>query len=201
MRAIDATGVKYGRLTAIKRVQGDKTPWLWECECGNEVVVPLDRVKRGVCRSCGCLRVEATRERSIKHGHSVGRKASRTLKSYQHARERCTNPNTERWDAYGGRGITMCDRWLSGFSYFLEDMGECPPGMSIERIDNDGPYSPENCRWAPLHEQAENKQQTVWVEFHGERMCLKRFAEKIGHPYKSLHAKVRYKGMDPLSFV
>lgn len=95
----------------------------------------------------------------------------------------------------------MCDRWLSGFEFFLEDMGEAPHGMSIERINNDLGYFPENCRWATMADQAKNRQNTIWVEFNGERMCLSDYAKHIGMNYKRLHARVRYHGEDPLSFL
>ncbi len=94
----------------------------------------------------------------------------------------------------------MCQRWLDGFENFLSDMGEAPEGYTIERNDNNKGYSPDNCRWATKAEQAKNKQQTIWVEYGGQRMCLKDYAAAIGMRYKSLHAKVRYHGAEPLSF-
>lgn len=199
-KALDVTGQRYGKLIAVSRQQGKKTPWLWDCDCGNSAVIPLDRVKRGGTLSCGCLRAETTRARSMTHGHRTGRKTSPTLKSYQHAKSRCTNPNDPKWGMYGGRGIAMCDRWVVSFSNFLADMGEAPEGMTIDRIDNDLGYNPDNCRWASMADQAKNKQQTVWVEYQGDRMCLKDYAEAIDMNYKSLHAKVKYQGRNPLDF-
>lgn len=94
----------------------------------------------------------------------------------------------------------MCEAWLNGFPAFLADMGEAPEGGTIERIDNDKDYELGNCRWASMAEQAKNKQQTIWVEYDGLRMCLKDFAALIGMNYKTLHAQVRYHGKNPLDF-
>ena len=92
---------------------------------------------------------------------------------------RCTNPKTERWQHYGGKGVKVCKRWES-FVSFREDMGPRPPGTSIDRIDVNGDYEPTNCRWADANSQAQNSTQTRWIEFNGERLCLGDWAKKIG---------------------
>lgn len=200
MKALDVTGERYVRLVALSRRDGKRSPWLWQCDCGNTTVATLESVRGGLTKSCGCLRKDVTRARSLTHGHTVGRKSTPTIKSYQHAKSRCTDINDPKWPSYGGRGITMCDAWLRSFEAFLADMGEAPAGMTIERKDNDLGYTPDNCRWATRADQAKNKQQTVWVEYAGARMCLKDFAKAIGVNYKTLHAKVRYHGANPLDF-
>lgn len=190
MKAIDVTGHKYNRLTAIRRDPGKNNQWLWRCDCGNEVVRGVALVRYGSFKSCGCLRSERTRARSTTHGHKSGGETSRTLASYWHAKGRVTNPNNPKWPTYGGRGITMCERWLESFSNFLHDMGEAPADHTIERIDNDGPYSPENCRWASKSDQAKNKTTTIWVEHNGERMCLADYARAMNMDYFKAHRQI-----------
>lgn len=197
--SIDITGERYTRLVALNRCQGKrkKVAWLFRCDCGNEVEKLLENVRSGVTKSCGCLRIDTTRERSLTHGHRVGRKTSATLKSYQHAKSRCTNPNDEKYPHYGGRGISMCARWMDNFENFLSDMGECPEGLSIDRIDVNKDYEPGNCEWANTHQQARHRRDNVIVFHEGKEFVLKDFAAYMGVSYKTLHAKIKYKGMTP----
>jgi len=95
-------------------------------------------------------------------------------------RERCHNPNTKQYEDYGGRGISICQRW-EDFNNFLADMGEQPVGMCIERIDNDADYSPSNCKWATRAEQVRNRRNNVWLEAMGKRMILKDWANFLGY--------------------
>lgn len=196
---LDISHGRYGRLVAIRRApdKGRRTQWLFSCDCGKQATLGLENVRSGITKSCGCLRIEQTAARSLKHGHSVGRKSSRTLKSYQHAKSRCFNPADEKFPHYGGRGITMCKRWADDFSAFLEDMGECPEGMSIGRKDVDKDYTPDNCRWETTAQQARARTDNVWVVRGDDKMVLKDFAALMGVPYKALHYRVRYKGFKP----
>lgn len=131
------------------------------------------------------------------HGHRINRSVTRTLKSYQHAKSRCFNPNDEKFHAYGGRGVTMCQRWANSFEEFLADMGECPDGLTLDRIDVNGNYEPRNCRWATYSVQVRNKTNNVFVEHEGETLILKDFAARMGVNYKALHARVKYRGQSP----
>ena len=197
MRAIDVTNQRFGRLTAMARDRsssGRHTKWLCRCDCGAETSVFLDALRRGASTSCGCLRSEQTQIRSLTHGHQVNRRASRTLKSYRHAKSRCLNPSDQKYPLYGGRGIRMCNRWLNSFENFLSDMGECPPGLTLDRIDVNGDYEPGNCRWASNHTQSRNKTTNVFVHHDGADMILKDFATEMGVNYKSLHSRIKYSG-------
>lgn len=200
---IDISGQRYGRLVAIKRAisLNRRTAWLFHCDCGTQPILQLERVRAGVTASCGCLRIDATRSRSMTHGHAINRRASRTLKSYNHARSRCQDTRDPKYPQYGGRGITMCPEWTADFQSFLKDMGECPEGLTLDRSDVNGNYEPGNCRWATNAQQARNRTDNVYVEHGGQRLILKDYASLMGVPYKGLHRRVKYYSETPADAV
>lgn len=124
-----------------------------------------------------------------RHGHSIGGKMSRTYYSWSSMRGRCQQPNSTSYPRYGGRGIKVCARWQI-FDNFLEDMGERPAGTSLDRIDLEGDYTPENCRWATGDEQARNKSNTRWFDHNGEKLCMKDYAKVLGISYAALSKRV-----------
>lgn len=177
----DITGNVYGRLTVVSFAgyTDTKKPipqWHCECECGSTATVAGIRLRNGVTKSCGCLRVETAKRRSTKHGM----KGTRAYEIWQGMKNRTTNPNNSHYQSYGGRGIKVCDEWLNSFETFLADMGEPPEGMSIDRIDNDGDYSKGNCQWATSHEQSRNRSDNVYLTANGETKIISDWAAGIG---------------------
>ncbi len=145
----------YGKLWVLKPTTRDKYGemlWLCLCACGNKTTVRGNNLRKskGNTRSCGCEKGRRS------HEHSPAGKPSATYRAWGAMRQRATNPNHESYRYYGGRGITICERWAS-FENFLADMGEKPEGRTLDRTDNDGNYESSNCRWATPSEQAKNQ--------------------------------------------
>jgi len=138
----------------------------------------------------------------VKHGHAKKGKVSNTFNTWNNMLERCTNAKLKAYPRYGGRGITVCDRWMGedGFVNFLSDMGERPKGYSLDRIDNEGNYEPSNCRWATPTEQARNRSSTRIVSIDGVDMSVAEFTEVYNLPYESARKRIA-KGQDPQSVV
>lgn len=121
--------------------------------------------------------------------HNPKLKRSSTYESWNDIIKRCTNPNHKRYKDWGGRGIKVCERWLK-FEHFLEDMGECPNGLTIDRINNDGNYCKENCRWATRKKQCRNKRNNRLIKFNGETKCLIEWAEKFNINWHTLYSRL-----------
>ena len=158
----DLTGLRFGRLIVLSRAENGsfgETRWVVRCDCGVEITTDGGNLRTKHTVSCGCLRSENLIKRNINnatHGHSRGGLTSPTYKTWMSMWTRCTYKRHKYFSHYGGRGITICERWR-WFENFLEDMGERPLGLTLDRIDNDGNYEPDNCKWSTRKEQATNR--------------------------------------------
>jgi hypothetical protein len=161
----------------------------WECicECGAVKAYRQSHLLDGVSRSCGCLSRETTSNIKRTHGQSQ----SPEYNIWTLMRDRCGNPLSGSYKDYGGRGIKVCERWAS-FQAFINDMGPRPSlRHSIDRIDNDGPYAPGNCRWATQSVQARNTRKAVIVSLDGVTKPLKDWSDELGLSYGSMHQALR----------
>lgn len=160
----DLTGQKIGRLTVIDRApkKGYFVYWNCECECGNKKAFYASNLYEGSSKSCGCLQRELAANRKKTHGFSKGKNIDPLYSVWKAMNQRCKNPNLKNWEYYGGRGIQVCERWDSktenGFVNFKIDMSPYPgKPYTLDRLNNDGHYCPENCRWATCSEQNSNR--------------------------------------------
>lgn len=198
MKFLDLTGKVFSRLTAIRRVENHsgygQARWLFLCECGRSKELFGYSVVHGKVKSCGCLKTE-TKSRLLH-----GRTGSPEFLSWVSMRQRCKNPRCKAYSDYGGRGIDICREW-DVFETFLADMGPRPAGASLDRIDNDKGYSPQNCRWASKSQQINNRRLSILYEYDGVSRPLIEWALLAGVPYKTFwhRYKVGKRGSELLS--
>jgi len=172
-------GDRYGRWSVISEFgissRKNKRKFLCRCDCGNERVVLLHELRRGNSTSCGCLQKEVAKKQMTTHGKTK----TRTYNVWISMRKRCLNPNHKSYNDYGGRGITICNKWLDNFENFLDDMGESPNGKSLDRIDNNKGYYKDNCRWSSWKEQANNRRNSKIINFNGKSMCCSDWEKEL----------------------
>lgn len=194
--AEDISGKKYHRLVAIARAtnsRAGRVRWSCLCECGKSVVVERGGLVSGKSKSCGCLKSELARWRKTTHGWRHDKTG--THRSWRSMKGRCLNKRDHAYAAYGGRGITVCEKWME-FVGFLEDMGARPSlEHSLGRKNNDGAYCKGNCSWETIHEQSTNKRNTVFVSINGERVPLIAAATNNGISVSSLRYHTIYRGL------
>lgn len=198
----ELTGQRFGRLVVLSRSHPGKgwhQYWNCQCDCGVEKRVSQDGLVSQRTKSCGCLRREVTRQNKERHGHTRGGKRSAMHVSWSSMLARCTNPSNDAYSDYGGRGIGVCERWLV-FENFLEDMAPRPKGCSLDRIDNNQGYSPDNCRWASHRQQANNRRSNHIITVHGISLNIRGWSELNGIKRQTIQSRLAL-GWDPADAV
>lgn len=194
----DLTGEKYSRLTVLglsPKMSGRKSFWVCECECGSKKVVRSDSLRKGLVKSCGCLKREQNGINLTKH-HRHKESHSRLHNIWIGIKKRCNDMNDDR---YGGRGIKVCEEWTKSYESFRDWAlnNGYSDNLTIERVDNDKGYYPENCSWIPQSEQAMNRRSTVWIEWDGKRKSIKQWSDYLGINYGTLHSRHYRSKMKP----
>lgn len=183
-------GTRFGRLVILRCFvpeDGGPTQADVRCDCGARKTVLVQNLTTKRTQSCGCFKRERAREANVTHGQSQ----TSEFNSWQAAKARCFNPHNHAFARYGGRGITMCAKWRNDFSAFLADMGPRPEGSEIDRKDNNGPYSPANCRWATAKQQANNRWNNREVFAHGVAQTIREWSDMTGIPYDNIKQRLR----------
>ena len=176
----DLTNKTFGKLTVIEYISNNGKNWKCKCECGNIHYINTYRLTHINNISC----VKCSRQT---HGYS----SSITYKSWQRIKQSCYNINNHKYKNYGGRGIKVCDRWLDSFENFLEDMGERPEGMTLDRIDNNGDYEPSNCRWATIIEQNNNKRNNHYITYNNKTLTIAEWSRVFNISKNVIYARLR----------
>ena len=186
-------GRRFGCWLVISRSDSPRhgaVTWNCLCDCGAQAVVKGVDLRRGSSLSCGCLARRVASLLNLEHGHSRPHR-SHTYRSWQSMKRRCTNPATAGFNCYGGRGIRVCPRWMASFPAFLKDMGERPAGHSLDRIDVNGNYEPQNCRWATPKEQAQNRRSSVFVAADAELLRSVALGSSAAAPLLDLAERIQ----------
>ncbi len=157
-----------------------------QCDCGTVKLIAKSSILRGLTQSCGCLHAEQQRVLKRTHGQS----ATKLYNVWNGMRQRCDNPKDSRYADYGGRGIRVCARWRK-FENFLADMGPRPPGTTLDRENNNGNYTPRNCKWADRKTQNRNTRQVVLIKFNGLALPKGAWAERLGTSKFAVHYHYR----------
>lgn len=178
-KTADIANERFGRLTALH--YAGKGAWRCKCDCGKYLSVTTTNLTRGNTKSCGCYKAELS--------HKHGMAGTSTYRIWISMRSRCNNSKDQAYANYGGRGITVCERWAL-FDNFLSDMGIRPPKHQIDRADNDQGYSPENCRWVLPKVNLRNKRTSHKVEWRGENLTISEWAERLGIHQRTLFNRI-----------
>jgi len=193
---LDIAGIRFNRLVAVSIVgigPGRSALWTCNCDCGGSIITRGTFLRSGLSQSCGCLRKEkvsaANRARLLMHGETVGGN-SRTYRIWANMISRCTNPNSDSYKYYGAKGIKVCEKWRK-FSNFLDDMGRAIDSMSIDRVNCDGDYEPDNCRWATSYEQANNKRNSVFLILNGDTKTMSEWSRFTGISVSTIHSRLK----------
>lgn len=204
---INRVSQKFGRWTVIKfdcvkRIK-DRNVYFWICECSCD-----DKTKKSIrennlgksSSSCGCLKREMLQERVLseeaienirKSATKHGMHGTRTYNCWRAMLDRCSKPKRDHYDRYGGCGITVCDRWKEAFENFFEDIGECPKKYELDRIDNNGHYTPENCQWISHQEQTNNRSTSHFLDYESKRLTVAQWDRETGISQSSISNRLK----------
>jgi len=186
-------GSKYGLLSVQKvfrRASDNRVAVHATCECGGLYTGRLNDLRVGNTSSCGCLWEYSVKASNRSHGHSVNYRRSPTMASFHNMHTRCERESHPKYHNYGGRGIRVCAEW-DDFNVFLSDMGECPNGMTLERVDVNLGYSKDNCIWLEKSKQALNKTNSVMLSYLGITKCLSEWCKDLGLSYSAIAYRIR----------
>lgn len=197
MRMIDLAGQRFGRLVVLERTENSpkgEARWLCQCDCGKLHTVTSSYLRNGRSRSCGCLNKEVAARTRTTHGETE----SRLYRIWRNMKSRCENPNTKSYKDYGGRGITICEEWRESFEAFhaWAIANGYRDDLTIDRKDNEGPYTPENCHWATAKEQGINKRDNRRITALGKTQTLREWSEATGIPKSTIQNRIKA-GMTP----
>lgn len=189
---IDITGNKYGKLTVVRRAEngpGGVARWECLCECGHTSIVSGRNLKSGAVKSCGCLTGGRTT-------HNMSK--TRLYREWAGIKARCYYKSQAGYKSYGARGIRMCDEWLNSFEAFAEWAlsNGYRDDLTIERIDNGKDYTPDNCKWISLGDQANNRRSNIRITYNGETRNLSEWCKIYGRDYRFVHNRIRKSGWD-----
>jgi len=191
-KPIDMTGNRYGRLSVIEMSgynNHNQRLWRCVCDCGNESEVIGFLLRQGQTKSCGCLLKESIAAVNYKHGKSK----SQIWSIHRSMMDRCYLETSHAYSRYGGRGIDVCERWHD-FENFYADMGNKPKGMSLERVDNNKGYFPDNVRWANSKDQANNRRSNVMLELNGKIQTMQQWCDELGLRIGTVWARLNVYG-------
>ena len=188
---IDLTSQRFGRLLVLRKealpMPRQGSHYVCQCDCGSVKTIHMSELRNGDTQSCGCLHKQIAAEGKYKHGlrkHPI-------YKSWAGMKNRCLNPDSDDYAIYGGRGISVCGSWLESFEAFAKDMlPSWQSGLSLERIDSNKDYSPDNCIWATAKTQANNRRTSVRVLFDGNQYTQKEFSEKFNIPFRTVQDRI-----------
>jgi len=190
---LDITNQRFGMLTGVRKVEGTRSRWVFKCDCGNEITLCMGRVMNKNFSSCGCGKIKARATHGQRHKPIYGK--------YYKMLDRCYSPKNPYYKNYGGRGITVCDEWRHSFEAFYKwslENGYNPDVkgvlLSLDRIDNNKGYSPDNCRWATPKVQQNNKRSNVYYSFKGKAYTLAQFVDEYNITSKAFFVKKLKKG-------
>ena len=194
MPVIDLTGNRFGRLVVVSRAENGanwKTRWLCTCDCGETRTVYSDSLRSGKTQSCGCYHKEKASQAMTKTKTTHGASRTRVYTVWQGMKQRCSDKSLRDYHRYGGRGIAVCERWIHSFENFIKDMGNPEAGMTLERENNDLGYSPDNCIWATMSVQANNRRSSRYITHDGLRLTHSQWSRRLGGSGTLVHSRIK----------